>query len=152
LHVTFGWPLTKFGVEWKAALIKLADVYFQDLKAHGWLRSPVGFGRVTKNKMDLEGIKSLYDSSDCTVLIAGGDHPSAARADLSFIGMPLDALRYVGALISLGTILPCQVFRRGMGAGREAVIPNVSSVRAFRLLTRIPLFQWRRRQVKFYIG
>ena len=54
---------------------------------------------------------------------AGGNHPSATTtADLSFFDLPEDALRTVLDLNLVGTILPCQVFGRGMaerGDGRD---------------------------------
>src|SRR5574339_670457 len=63
-----------------------------------------------------------------------------AKPDLSFFDLPLDALRHVGDLNLLGTILPCQVFGRGMAERGEGVILNVSSMNAFRPLTRIPAY------------
>src|SRR5574339_741023 len=63
-----------------------------------------------------------------------------AKPDLSFFDLPLDALRHVGDLNLLGTILPCQVFGRGMAEREEGVILNISSMNAFRPLTRIPAY------------
>jgi NAD(P)-dependent dehydrogenase (short-subunit alcohol dehydrogenase family) len=40
----------------------------------------------------------------------------------------------------IGTILPCQVFGRGMAERGEGVILNISSMNAFRPLTRIPAY------------
>jgi len=40
----------------------------------------------------------------------------------------------------LGTILPCQIFGRGMAERSEGVILNVSSMNTFRPLTRIPAY------------
>jgi NAD(P)-dependent dehydrogenase (short-subunit alcohol dehydrogenase family) len=72
---------------------------------------------------------------------ASGNHPSATTsADLSFFDLPLDALRYVGDLNLLGTILPGQVFGRGMAERGEGVILNISSMSALRPLTRIPAY------------
>ena len=72
---------------------------------------------------------------------AGGNHPAATtKPDLSFFDLPLDALRHVGDLNLLGTILPCQVFGRGMAERGEGVILNLSSMNAYRPLTRIPAY------------
>lgn len=72
---------------------------------------------------------------------AGGNHPSATTApDLSFFDLPEDALRFVFDLNILGTILPCQVFGAGMARRREGHILNISSMNAFRPLTRIPAY------------
>jgi NAD(P)-dependent dehydrogenase (short-subunit alcohol dehydrogenase family) len=88
-----------------------------------------------------ETIKDEFDAVDILINAAGGNHPSATTsADLSFFDLPLDALRHVGDLNLLGTILPCQVFGCGMAERGEGVILNVSSMNAFRPLTRIPAY------------
>src|SRR5215207_2589840 len=62
-----------------------------------------------------EIIHSRFNRVDILINAAGGNHPSATTsADLSFFDLPLDALRYISDLNLLGTILPCQVFGRGM--------------------------------------
>jgi NAD(P)-dependent dehydrogenase (short-subunit alcohol dehydrogenase family) len=84
-----------------------------------------------------ETIHSQFGEVDILINAAGGNHPSATTsADLSFFDLPLDALRHVDQLNLLGTILPCQVFGRGMAERGEGVILNVSSMNAFRPLTR----------------
>ncbi|MBI3166898.1 MAG: SDR family oxidoreductase [Chloroflexi bacterium] len=86
-------------------------------------------------------IRAQFGSVDILVNAAGGNHPSATtKPDLSFFDLPLDALHYVGDLNLLGTILPCQVFGRGMAERGEGLILNVSSMNAFRPLTRIPAY------------
>jgi NAD(P)-dependent dehydrogenase (short-subunit alcohol dehydrogenase family) len=88
-----------------------------------------------------ENIKAEFGAVDVLINAAGGNHPSATTsAEVSFFDLPLDALRYVGDLNLLGTILPCQVFGRGMAERGEGVILNISSMSAFRPLTRIPAY------------
>jgi len=88
-----------------------------------------------------ETIKTEFGAVDVLINAAGGNHPSATtKPDLSFFDLPLDALRHVGDLNLLGTILPCQVFGRGMAERGEGVILNISSMNAFRPLTRIPAY------------
>jgi NAD(P)-dependent dehydrogenase (short-subunit alcohol dehydrogenase family) len=88
-----------------------------------------------------EIIHSRFNRVDILINAAGGNHPSATTsADLSFFDLPLDALRYISDLNLLGTILPCQVFGRGMVERSEGVILNISSMNAFRPLTRIPAY------------
>jgi NAD(P)-dependent dehydrogenase (short-subunit alcohol dehydrogenase family) len=88
-----------------------------------------------------ETIKAEFGAVDTLINAAGGNHPSATTsADLSFFDLPLDALRHVGDLNLLGTILPCQVFGRGMAERGEGVILNISSMNAIRPLTRIPAY------------
>jgi NAD(P)-dependent dehydrogenase (short-subunit alcohol dehydrogenase family) len=88
-----------------------------------------------------ETIQAEFGAVDVLINAAGGNHPSATTsADLSFFDLSLDALRRVGDLNLLGTILPCQTFGRGMAERGEGVILNVSSMNAFRPLTRIPAY------------
>lgn len=88
-----------------------------------------------------ETIASEFGTVDILINAAGGNHPSATTsADVSFFDLPLDALRHVDDLNLLGTILTCQVFGRNMAERGEGVILNISSMSAFRPLTRIPAY------------
>jgi NAD(P)-dependent dehydrogenase (short-subunit alcohol dehydrogenase family) len=72
---------------------------------------------------------------------AGGNNPQATTTvSLSFFDLPPEALRWVFELNILGTMLPCQVFGRIMAEKGAGVILNVSSMNAFRPLTRIPAY------------
>ena len=78
---------------------------------------------------------------DTLVNAAGGNHPGATTGEeLSFFDLPAEALRFVGELNLLGTILPCQAFGRGMAERGRGVILNISSMNALRPLTRIPAY------------
>jgi NAD(P)-dependent dehydrogenase (short-subunit alcohol dehydrogenase family) len=102
------------------------------------------FGDVLKTEtlqQAKETIQAEFGQVDILINAAGGNHPSATtKPDLSFFDLPLDALRFVGDLNLLGTILPCQVFGHEMAERGEGVILNVSSMNAFRPLTRIPAY------------
>src|SRR5688572_6187655 len=88
-----------------------------------------------------ETVASEFGTVDVLINAAGGNHPAATTsADVSFFDLPMDALRHVSDLNLLGTILPCQVFGRSMAEHREGVILNISSMNAFRPLTRIPAY------------
>ena len=88
-----------------------------------------------------ETIQAEFGAVDILINAAGGNHPSATtKPELSFFDLPLDAFRYVSDLNLLGTVLPCQVFGRGMAERGEGVILNVSSMNALRPLTRIPAY------------
>jgi NAD(P)-dependent dehydrogenase (short-subunit alcohol dehydrogenase family) len=86
-------------------------------------------------------IKAEFGGVDILINAAGGNHPGATTSpETSFFDLPLDALRFVGELNLLGTILPCQVFGRDMAGRGEGVILNISSMNALRPLTRIPAY------------
>jgi NAD(P)-dependent dehydrogenase (short-subunit alcohol dehydrogenase family) len=88
-----------------------------------------------------ETVRAEFGTVDILINAAGGNHPSATTStDRSFFDLPVDALRHVGDLNLLGTILPCQVFGRGMAERGEGVILNISSTNALRPLTRIPAY------------
>ena len=104
--------------------------------------------RVYGDVLDVESLRQANETTqaefggvDILINAAGGNHPSATSTpDLSFFDLPHDALRQVGDLNLLGTILPCQVFGRGMAENGEGVILNISSMSAFRPLTSIPAY------------
>ncbi|HEV2763608.1 MAG TPA: SDR family oxidoreductase [Pyrinomonadaceae bacterium] len=117
-------------------------------KAEGVLAEFKGPGRVrivegdALKREDLERaaeeVVSEFGRVDGLVNGAGGNHPQATtKPDLSFFDMPEDALRFVFDLNLLGTIIPSQVFGRRMAEQGEGVILNVSSMSAFRPLTRV---------------
>jgi NAD(P)-dependent dehydrogenase (short-subunit alcohol dehydrogenase family) len=117
-------------------------------KAEGVLSEISGPGRVTivegdaLNKDDLQQAEQVavkeFGRIDCLINGAGGNHPQATtRPDLSFFDLPEEALRFVFDLNLLGTILPSQVIGKRMAEQGEGVILNVSSMTAFRPLTRV---------------
>ncbi len=72
---------------------------------------------------------------------AGGNKPQATtNPEQSFFDLPADALRWVFDLNLMGTILPSQVFGRIMAEQKNGVILNISSMNAFRPLTRIAAY------------
>ncbi len=72
---------------------------------------------------------------------AGGNRAQATTSpDLSFFDLPEEALRFVFDLNIVGTIMPTQVFGRSIARAGEGAIINVSSMNAFRPLTRIPAY------------
>jgi NAD(P)-dependent dehydrogenase (short-subunit alcohol dehydrogenase family) len=73
---------------------------------------------------------------------AGGNKKQATciPPDTLFFDLDPDAIRWVFDLNCLGTILPSQAFGRAMAAAGEGVIINISSMNAFRPLTRIAAY------------
>ncbi len=72
---------------------------------------------------------------------AGGNKKEATTgSDVSFFDLPLDAVQSVFDLNFIGTLLPSQVFGRILANRGEGVILNISSMNAFRPLTKIPAY------------
>jgi len=89
----------------------------------------------------LDEVTKVYGKVDYLVNGAGGNNPKATtNASTTFFDLPQDALRFVSDLNLLGTIIPCQVIGKHMAARKEGVILNISSMNAFRPLTRIPAY------------
>ncbi len=75
---------------------------------------------------------------DTLINCAGVNKPEAmAFAERKFFDLAPEALRDVIDVNLMGTILPSQVFGRGMAERGEGVILNVSSMSAYRSLTRV---------------
>jgi NAD(P)-dependent dehydrogenase (short-subunit alcohol dehydrogenase family) len=86
-------------------------------------------------------VVNKFAGVNCLVNAAGGNKPQATTSpNLSFFDLPVDALRWVFDLNILGTMLPCQVFGKLMAEKGKGTILNISSMNAFRPLTRIPAY------------
>jgi NAD(P)-dependent dehydrogenase (short-subunit alcohol dehydrogenase family) len=86
-------------------------------------------------------IAERFGRVDGLINAAGGNKPEATTGVArSFFDLSADALRSVFDLNVVGTILPSQAFGRVMAHQGEGVILNVSSMNAFRPLTRIPAY------------
>lgn len=86
---------------------------------------------------------------------AGGNHPKGTTtreffdpADLetvapgvtTFYDLDPKGIEFVFNLNFLGTLLPSQVFTRSMAARKRGVVVNISSMNAFKPLTKIPAY------------
>ncbi len=88
-----------------------------------------------------ETVLRQFGRVDILINGAGGNKPQATtNPQTSFFDLPADALRWVFDLNLLGTILPSQVFGSLMADQKRGVILNISSMNAFRPLTRIPAY------------
>ena len=87
------------------------------------------------------GVRTEYGKIDGLINGAGGNNPKATTGpERSFFDIPAEALRLVSDLNLLGTVLPSQAFGRAMAEQKSGVILNISSMNAFRPLTRIPVY------------
>ena len=109
------------------------------------------------SKENLEEVheKVLNDLGKCSVLIngAGGNSPKCTTANeyytpgdenskdvLTFFNLDKSGFDFVFSLNLMGTLLPTQVFAKDMLNGEGCCILNVSSMNAFRPLTKIPAY------------
>lgn len=88
-----------------------------------------------------EKITSELGKIDILINGAGGNKKEATTSpDLSFFELPSEVVRFVFDLNFLGTLLPTQIFGKEMAENGAGIILNVSSMNAFRPLTKIPAY------------
>jgi NAD(P)-dependent dehydrogenase (short-subunit alcohol dehydrogenase family) len=102
-----------------------------------------------------ETVKARLGVADVLINGAGGNHPRGATSmefmsteDLAgaregvttFFDLDPEGVELVFNLNFLGTLIPSQVFARGMAAAGKGGIVNISSMNAFRPLTKIPAY------------
>jgi NAD(P)-dependent dehydrogenase (short-subunit alcohol dehydrogenase family) len=107
------------------------------------------------DKKSLEDVKekilSYVDAIDCLINGAGGNSPKATTQaeqivpgetdDLSnFFDLQMEGFDQVFNLNFKGTLLPTMVFAKEMIERKNGVILNISSMNAFRPLTKIPAY------------
>ena len=86
-------------------------------------------------------VQEAFGRVDILINGAGGNKPQATtNPEKSFFDLPAEALRWVFDLNLMGSILPSQVFGKLMAQQKSGVILNISSMNAFRPLTRIAAY------------
>lgn len=116
---------------------------------------------VACNVLEVESLKAAHQTvvstlGPCDILIngAGGNHPKGTTGktqlleedlldnkDLkTFFDLDPEGIKFVFDLNFIGTLLPTQVFARDMVGRQGATIINISSMNAFRPLTKIPAY------------
>lgn len=135
--------LGKAGAE--VAICDIADTtsVVADLKKEGVEAKGYYVDVMDKGKIEYCRDEVLRDFGRVDILLnaAGGNMPEATTSkDLSFFDLPLSGLeKVIGLNLFGGAILPCQVFGKTMVENKEGgSIINISSMNAFRPLTRIP--------------
>lgn len=128
---------------------KAAEALAAEICSSGVESTPKGQAiGVTCNVLDKASLEAAAQSvlekfgrADILVNGAGGNKPAATtNPEQSFFDLPADALRWVFELNLMGTILPSQVFGKLMAEQNSGVILNISSMNAFRPLTRIAAY------------
>jgi NAD(P)-dependent dehydrogenase (short-subunit alcohol dehydrogenase family) len=131
----------------KAAVLDLvpeaAQKVADDIVAAGGEAMAVQCDVLDKDSIEVAArhIMDTWGRVDILINGAGGNKKQATTSpDLSFFDLPADAVQWVFNLNFIGTLLPCQVFGRVMADQEEGIILNISSMNAFRPLTRIPAY------------
>lgn len=129
------------------AILDLNEKAAQDLaveiRSKGGIAYGYGCNVLDKANMEAVAVEVMAQYGHVDILIngAGGNKPQATTGqDQQFFDLPADAIRWVFDLNMLGTILPTQVFAKIMAEQKQGVILNISSMNAFRPLTRIPAY------------
>lgn len=86
-------------------------------------------------------VMDRYKRVDILVNGAGGNHPDAiSNPKKRFFEIPPEAMTWVTQLNLIGTILPCQIFGEQMAQQNTGVILNITSMSAYRPLTRVAAY------------
>lgn len=116
-----------------------AEKVAEEIRAQGGQAIAVQVDVLKKESLQAAAEKVLETFGRVDILIngAGGNKKEATTSDeLSFFDLPADAIRWVFDLNFIGTLLPSQVFGRYMVEQGSGCILNISSMAAFRPLTR----------------
>ncbi|MGD8820936.1 MAG: SDR family oxidoreductase, partial [Anaerolineae bacterium] len=120
-----------------------AQAVVDDIKAEDGEGLAVTCNVLEKSSIEAaaQEVLAAYGRVDILINGAGGNKKEATTTeDLSFFDLPADAIQWVFNLNFVGTLLPSQVFGQQMASQGEGIILNVSSMNAFRPLTRIPAY------------
>jgi NAD(P)-dependent dehydrogenase (short-subunit alcohol dehydrogenase family) len=86
-------------------------------------------------------VLGAYGRVDILLNGAGGNKREATTGpDMPFFDLPADAVQWVFNLNFIGTLLPSQVFGKLIAEQGAGSILNISSMNAFRPLTKIPAY------------
>jgi NAD(P)-dependent dehydrogenase (short-subunit alcohol dehydrogenase family) len=115
----------------------------KEIEAEGHFAVAVGANVLDKKTIQDAFVCARDTMGGIDVLIngAGGNKKEATTSpEMSFFDIPADAIKWVFDLNMIGTILPSQVFGKYMAEQGKGIILNVSSMNAFRPLTKIAAY------------
>ena len=130
---------------------KAASLVFKETKTEA-----IGVSANVLEKSSLETAKKEINSKlgqiNLLINCAGGNSPKATtkvefiddetvnQLDDTFFGLGIEGFQRVFDLNFIGTLLPTMVFAKDMLELKEGVVLNISSMNAFRPLTKIPAY------------
>lgn len=123
----------------ETAASKVAD----EIKSNNSQAVAIKCDVLDKKSLEAAKEKTIAELGQVDILIngAGGNKKEATTTpDMKFFDLPADAIRFVFDLNFLGTFLPSQVFGKEMAEVGSGAILNVSSMNAFRPLTKIAAY------------
>jgi NAD(P)-dependent dehydrogenase (short-subunit alcohol dehydrogenase family) len=115
----------------------------QELAARGGEAMAAKADVLSRESMEAarETVLARFGRVDILINGAGGNKAQATTSPtLSFFDLPQDAFQWVFNLNFVGTLVPCQVFGELMADQGAGDILNISSMNAYRPLTRIPAY------------
>lgn len=153
----FARALAKDG--WKVALLDLryenAERCAAEIRSEGGAAVAYEANVLDRESLEVVREKINCDLGKCTLLIngAGGNNPKATAYDeyytegdelredvKTFFNINRSDFGFVFDLNIVGTLIPSQVFSPDMIGNADASIINISSMNAFRPLTKIPAY------------
>lgn len=120
-----------------------AEEVAQDIVANGGEAIAVRCNVLDKASIEAarDTVVASFGRVDILINGAGGNKPEATTGpDKPFFDLPADAVQWVFNLNFIGTLLPSQVFGRLIADQGKGTILNISSMNAFRPLTKIPAY------------
>ena len=121
------------------AAIKVA----QDIQAEGGEAIAVKCDVLDKPSIEAakDTVVEAFGKVDILINGAGGNKREATTSpEMPFFDLPADAVQWVFNLNFIGTLLPSQVFGKLIADQGTGSILNISSMNAFRPLTKIPAY------------
>ena len=123
----------------REAAVKIAN----DIRADGGEAIAIKCDVLQKDSLEAakEKVNAEFGKIDILINGVGGNKKEATTSpDMPFFDLPLDAIRFVFELNFIGTLLTTQVFGKEMAENDRGIILNISSMNAFRPLTKIPAY------------
>lgn len=137
--------------------LEAAETVASAIRAQGGTAIALAANVLERASLETAAAAVLAQLGPCDLLIngAGGNHPKGTTskesltlgdfqnpdpANTTFFDLDPDGMRFVFDLNFLGSLMPTQVFAKQMIGRTGCTILNISSMNAFRPLTKIPAY------------